>query len=94
MVEHGELCSVPGFVQDIERKKTDLGDAGIHSPVRKILIFLEPADKIAQFLPGNIHRHLVEDVVKIVQISTDIGGIRCNSMVSKTTEGNHFPESI
>ena len=31
---HGKLCCILGFVQDIERKEPELGDAGIDGSVR------------------------------------------------------------
>jgi len=89
---HGELCGIPGFVKDIYGKETQLGNTVVHGAVRKILLLLEPADKVTQFIPGNILGHFLEDVGKIVQINPDVGRIRCYRMVSKTTKGDHLPE--
>lgn len=66
----------------------------VDGSVREIIFFLEPTDKLAQFRPGNIFRHFVQDIGKIIQISADIGRIRFNSMFGKTAEGNHFAERI
>lgn len=54
---------------------------------------LEPPDKIMQFIPGDIFGHLMEDAGKMIQVSTDVCRIRCYSMVSKTAQGDHLPES-
>lgn len=91
---HRKLCGIPGFVQNINGEETELGDAVVHSAVRKILLFLEPPDKIAQFLPGDIFGHLMEDTGKISKVSTDVGRIRLYGMISKTTEGDHLPKLI
>lgn len=80
----GKLCGIPWFVKDIDGKKAELRNTVINGSVRKILFFLQPADKTTQFRPGNIFRHLVQDIGKIVQISADISRIRYDGMVSKT----------
>ena len=36
----------------------------------------------------------MNDVLKIVQVSADVSAVAFESMVSKTAEGNHFPERI
>lgn len=89
---HGKLRGIPGLMQDIYGKKAKLRDTAVDGTVREIFFFLEPSDKIAQFGPGNIFGHLVENVGKIIKVSPDVGGISGNSMVSKTTEGDHLPE--
>ena len=81
------------ILSDNTLKKTQLGDAAIHGTVRETLLLLEPPDKVTQFLPGNIFRHLVQDGGKIIQISTNISRIRCYGMVSKTAQGDHLPEN-
>jgi len=91
---HRELGGIPGFMQDIHGKKTELGNAVVYGSVRKMLFFLKPADKITQFLPGNIFRALVEKAGKIIQISTDISGIRFYSVVCKTAKGDHLLELL
>ena len=48
---------------------------------------------MTQFIPGDIFGHLMEDAGKMIQVSTDVGRIRCYSMVSKTAQGDHLPES-
>lgn len=90
---HRELCGIPGFVQNVNGEETELGNAVVHSAVRKTFLSLEPPDKITQFIPGDIFGHLMEDAGKIIQVSTDVGRIRCYSMVSKTAQGDHLPES-
>ena len=89
---HRELCGVPWFMQDVYGKKAKLRNAMVYGAVRKILFFLNPADEIAQFLPGNIFRVLVEKAGKIIQIGTDISGIGFYSMVCKAAEGDHLPK--
>ena len=36
----------------------------------------------------------MENVCKVIQISTDISAVIFESMVGKTTKGNHFPVRI
>ena len=55
---------------------------------------MKPFDIITEFRPGNIFRKFVKAGGKIIQISPDIGAVIFKSMVSKTTEGNHFPKRI
>ena len=80
----GKLCGIPWFVKNIDGKKAELRNTVINGSVRKILFFLQPADKTTQFRPGNIFRHLVQDIGKIVQIRADISRIRYDGMVRKT----------
>ena len=89
---HGKLSRIPWFMQNIHGKKTKLRDTAVNSTVREIFFFLEPADKIAQILPGDIFRDFVEDAGKIIKISFDISRIRSYCVVSQATEGDHLPE--
>ena len=81
-----ELIIIPWFMQNINGKKTELGNGTVYGPVRKITFFLNPFDIIAELQPGNIFRSLVKNVLKIVKISANLGGITHKSMVSKTTK--------
>lgn len=91
---HRELRRIPGFMEDINGKKAELGDAVVHRAVRKGTLFLEPADKIPQFIPGDVFRLFVENGLKIVQVRTNVGRIRFYGMVRKTAKGDHLPERI
>lgn len=64
----------------------------VHGAVRKLFVFLEPADEITQFLPGNLLWPLMEKAGEISEIGADVGGIRIYGMVSKTAQGDHLPE--
>lgn len=86
-----ELVGIPGFVEDINGKKTELGNAGIDGTVRKLPFHLEPADKIPEFRPGNILGGPAQNIRKISQVGRDISRISSKGMVSKTTEGDHLP---
>ena len=86
-----ELVRIPGPAQDISGKKTQLGNTGIDGTVRKLPSLLDPADKIPHFNPGNILQGSAEDIRKISRVSRDVGGISCEGMVGKTTEGDHLP---
>lgn len=90
---HRKLCGIPRFMQNVNGEETELGNAVVHSAVRKAFLSLEPPDKITQFIPGDIFGHFMQDAGKIIQVSTDVSRIRCYSMVSKTTQGDHLPES-
>lgn len=89
---HRELCGVPRFMKDIHGKKAKLRNAVVYGTVRKMLFILNPADEIAQFLPGNIFRAFVEEARKIIQIIPDISGIGFYSMVCKAAKGDHLPK--
>ena len=86
-----KLVRIPGPAQDISGKKTQLGNTGIDGTVRELPFLLKPADKIPQFGPGNLLRGFAEDIREISQVSGDVGGISCEGMVGKTTEGDHLP---
>ena len=90
---HRELCGIPGLVQNINGEETELGNAVVHGTVGKMLLLLEPPDKVAQFIPGDIFGQLVEDVGEIIQVSTNVGRIRFYRMVSKAAQGDHLPKS-
>ena len=89
-----ELGIVPGRMKDVQGKEAELRDRAVDGPVGKTPGFLEPADKIPQFCPGDIFREFVQDRQKIIQIGADISTVAFEGMVSKTAEGNHFPERI
>ena len=88
---HRELSRIPGLMENIHGKETELGNAVVYGAVRKRTFLLEPADKIPEFVPGNIFWQLVEDIRKIIQIRADVSRIRCYSVVSKATKGDHLP---
>ena len=90
---HRELCGIPGFVQNVNGEETELGNAVVHSAVRKTFLSLEPPDKITQFIPGDIFGGFVEKAGKIIKIGPDIGAVVFKGMVSKTAQGDHLPES-
>ena len=72
---HRKLSVIPWSVQDIHGKETELGDGSVDCTVRKAAFSLEPFDKIPEFLPGNIFGIFVKDMLKVVQISADIGAV-------------------
>ena len=88
---HRELGGIPGFVQDIHGEETELRDTVVDRAVRKGTLFLEPADKIPEFLPGNVFRLFEQDCLKVIQIRADVSRIRFYSVVSKATQGDHLP---
>lgn len=55
---------------------------------------LKPSDVVPKLIPGNIFGRLMKDVVQVNKIGTDVGAVIFKGMVSKATEGNHFPERI
>ena len=91
---HGELGRIPGFVQHIHGEEAELGDTMIDRTVRKGTPFLKPADKIPEFIPGNVFRLFMKDCLQVLQIGTDVSGIRFYSVVSKATQGDHLPVNI
>lgn len=82
----------PRVCEGHKGKETKLGNTVIDGPVREIFFFLKPADKTAQFRPGNIFRHLVKDIGKIIQINADVSRIRYDSMVRKAAQRDHLSE--
>lgn len=53
---HRELGGIPWFVQDIHGEEMELRDTVVDRAVRKGTLFLKPADKIPELLPGNVLR--------------------------------------
>lgn len=88
---HRKLGRIPGLVQHIHGEETELRNAVIDRAIRKRALFLQPADKIPEFTPGDIFGLFVEKSLEIVQVGTDISRIRHYSMVSQTAEGDHLP---
>ena len=91
---HRKLSGIPGFMENIYGKEAQLGDTGVYGAVRKRTILLKPADKIPEFGPGDILRLFEENVLQVIQIRADISRIRCYSVVSKATKGDHLPVSF
>lgn len=78
-------------MQNIYGKETELGNAMVYGTVREGAVFLEPADILPEFLPGDIFRLPAQNRLQIIQIRTDVSGIRFFRMVSKTAKGDHLP---
>ena len=78
-------------MQDIHGEETELGDTMVDRAVREGALFLEPADKIPEFIPGNVFRLFEQDCLKVIQIRADVSRIRFYSVVSKATQGDHLP---
>ena len=88
---HGQLRVVPGLMEDIEGEEAHLGDGAVDRAVREGALPLEPADEVPHLLPGDVLRKLVEDVLQVVQVGTDIGGVRYKGMAGKAAQGDHLP---
>lgn len=73
-------------MQDINGKETELGDAVVDGTVGEMFFFLQPSDKITQIVPGDIFWLLIQNTGQIIQVSPDVGRIRCHGMVSKEEE--------
>ncbi len=71
-----KLCWIPWFMKHVDGEEPELGDTGIDGTVGKGPILLKPADKIPEFIPGDLLRQLVKNRVKVIQIRTDISRIR------------------
>ena len=91
---HGKLGWIPRFVQDVHGEETELGNTVIDGAVRKGTVFLKPTDKTAKLIPGDVIGLFVKDRLQIIEIRTDVSGIRFYSVVSKTAEGDHLPVSF
>lgn len=89
-----KLVRIPGSVQHINVKETELGDTGIDGTVRETAFSLDPDNKISVILPGGKFRRAVFNLRKILQVSRNICSIRSDCMVGKTTEGEHLPKLI
>lgn len=63
-------------MQNIYGKETELGNAMVYGTVREGAVFLEPADILPEFLPGDIFRLPAQNRLQIIQIRTDVSGIR------------------
>ena len=63
-------------MKHVDGEEPELGDTGIDGTVGKGPILLKPADKIPEFIPGDLLRQLVKNRVKVIQIRTDISRIR------------------
>lgn len=48
---HGKLGVIPGPVEDIEGKETQLGNGAVDGPVREVSGMLQPADEATQIIP-------------------------------------------
>ena len=71
-------------MQDINGKKSELGNDRIDSPVGKSTLLLQPEDKLSHLLPGNILRSFAQGIIQEIKISPNIGRISCNGMVGET----------
>ena len=91
---HRELGRIPGFMQNIEGKETELGDTVVDRAVREGTFLLKPADIIPEILPGDIFRLLVKDCLEVIQIRADVSRIRFYGVGGKATEGDHLPENV
>ena len=91
---HRELGRVPGLMQDVDGKKAELRNGAVDGAVGKGAGTLKPADVITEFVPGNILRGFMEDGIEVIEIRADVGAVTHKSMVGKTAEGDHLPESI
>lgn len=81
-------------MEHIKGKKAQLGNTVVNGAVREGTFALEPADKLPEFLPGDILRLLMKNGLEIKQINPDVSGIRSNGVVSEATEGDHLPINI
>lgn len=81
-------------MKNIKSEETQLRNGTVDRTVRKISGFLKPADVITEFIPRNLFRCFVENVCKVIQISTDVSSVTIKGMVGETAKGNHFPERI
>ena len=88
---HRKLSRIPGVMENIHGKETELGNAVVYGAVRKRTFLLKPADKIPEFSPGDILWLFEENILQVIQIRADISRIRCYSVVSKATKGDHLP---
>ena len=88
---HRQLCVVPWLMEDIEGEEAQLGDGAIDRAVREGTLPLEPADEGAHLLPGHVLWELVEDVLQVVQIGTDVGRVAFEGMAGKAAQGDHLP---
>lgn len=91
---HRELGGIPGFVQHIHGKEAELRNTGIDCAVRKRTFLLQPADIIPEIIPGDVLWLFQKNRLQILQIRTDVSGIRFYGMVSKTAERDHLPISF
>ena len=66
----------------------------VYGTVREGTVFLEPADILPEFLPGDIFGLSAQNRLQIIQIRTDVSGIRFYRMASKTAKGDHLPVSF
>lgn len=89
-LSHGELCGIPGFVKDIHRKETDLGDGAVDRAVRQTSGFFQMLKESPLVIVSHLGRILVKSIGDIVKISRDIGTIRLHGMVSQTAKRDHF----
>ena len=54
-------------MQNIYGKETELGNAMVYGTVREGAVFLEPADILPEFLPGDIFRLPAQNRLQIIQ---------------------------
>src|SRR5699024_11934479 len=66
----------------------------IDCAVRKRTFLLQPADIIPEIIPGDVLWLFQKNRLQILQIRTDVSGIRFYGMVSKTAERDHLPISF
>lgn len=60
---HGELCIVPGLMEDVKGEEAQLGDGAVDGAVSQGTLLLEPVNEIPHLLPGDILGKLAEDVL-------------------------------
>ena len=89
-----ELCVVPGFMEEVKDEKAQLGDGAVDDAVCQGTLFPEPVDEIPHLLPGDILRKLVENMLQVVKIGTDVSGVAFQGMAGKASQGNYFPVSF
>ena len=73
-----------------EVKDAAVGDGAVDDAVCQGTLFLEPVDEIPHLLPGDILRKLVENMLQVVKIGTDVSGVAFQGMAGKASQGNHF----
>ena len=89
-LSHGELCGIPGFVKDIHRKETDLGDGTVDRAVRQTSGFFEMIKESPLVIVSYLGRILMKSIGDIVKISRDIGTIRLHGVSSQSAKRDHF----
>ena len=57
-----------------------------------MFMILDPTDKPAHVIPRNPLRSFMKDIREVYKVSSDIGRIRFNSVVSKVTKVDYLPK--